>query len=125
VAFDLGWKTMALFALLIWYLSQREKPVYLLDFSTFEPPASWKLTPEQIIDIMRRQKCFHDESIEFMSKLLERSGCGPSTAWPPGIVQCLEGKGADRSVEGARVESKVCFFIYSTFEYFLYLTLYQ
>lgn len=106
VAFDLGWKTMALLALLIWYLSQREKPVYLLDFSCFEPPPSWKLSPEQLIDIMRRQKCFHDESIEFMSKLLERSGCGPSTAWPPGIVQCLEGKEADRSVEGARAESK-------------------
>ena len=32
VALDLGWKTMALLALLLWYVNHRDKPVYLLDF---------------------------------------------------------------------------------------------
>jgi len=106
VAFDLGWKTMVLLALIIWYITRREKPVYLLDFSTFEPPESWKVSYDDLIEIMRRQECFTEESIDFMNRMLERSGCGPSTAWPPGILQCLQGKKADRSVEGARAESK-------------------
>ena len=107
VALDLGWKTMALIALLIWYINHREKPVYLLDFSCFEPPQSWKLSPEQLLKIMKAQGCFTDESLEFLAKLLERSGCGPSTAWPPSILVCLDGKPADRSVEGARAESQI------------------
>jgi len=106
VAFDLGWKTMALAALFIWYLSTREKAVYLMDFATFEPPESWKVSYEDLLEIMRKQECFTEESIDFMSRMLERSGCGPSTAWPPGILQCLQGKKADRSVEGARAESQ-------------------
>eukprot|EP01041_Mallomonas_annulata_P011032 gene11032-23057_t len=106
VAFDLGWKTMALLALTIWYLNHREKPVYLLDFCTFEPPESWKVSYDDLMEIMRRQECFTEDSIDFMNRMLERSGCGPSTAWPPGIVRCLKGEKADRSVEGARAESQ-------------------
>lgn len=106
VALDLGWKTMALFALIIWYINKREKPVYLIDFACFEPPTSWKVSHDQLIEIMRRQGCFTDDSLDFMGRMLRQSGCGPSTAWPPGIVQCLEGKQADRSVEGARAESQ-------------------
>ena len=98
---------MALLALIVWYLNHREKPVYLLDFSTFEPPESWKVSYDQLMQIMRNQGCFTEDSIDFMHRMLERSGCGPSTAWPPGIVQCLQGIPADRSVEGARAESKV------------------
>ena len=107
VVFDLGWKSMALLALLLWYVNHREKPVYLLDFHCFEPPEKWKLSPEQLLNIMKMQGTFTDESIEFLAKLLERSGCGPSTAWPPSIVQCLDGLPADRSVEGARKEAEV------------------
>ena len=108
--FDLGWKTMTIVAIIIWYLTYKEKPVYLIDFSTFEPPSSWKLTAEQLLTIMRSQGCFSDESIEFLSRMLSQSGCGPSTAWPPGTVQCLEGKPADRSAEAARKESEFVMF---------------
>ncbi len=107
VAFDLGWKTMAMLAALIWYATHREKPVYLLDFCTFEPPESWKLTAEQLMTIMRAQGCFTEDSLEFLARMLKQSGCGPATAWPPGTVQCLEGLPADRSAEAARKESEV------------------
>ncbi len=111
VAFDLGWKTMAIFALGIWYLNNREKPVYLIDFSTFEPPDSWKLSPEQLLDIMKKQGTYTDESIEFQEKILKRSGCGPATAWPPSIVQCLTtGKPQDVTVQAAREESEIVIF---------------
>lgn len=108
--FDLGWKTMALVALLLSYLSYREKSVFLVDFSTFEPPESWKLSPEQLVDIMRAQKCFSEDSIGFLERMLQQSGVGPSTAWPPGIVKCLNGEPADRSVEAARKESETVIF---------------
>eukprot|EP01038_Epipyxis_sp_PR26KG_P007104 gene7104-9693_t len=110
LVFDLGWKTMAIIASLIWYMNHREKPVYLLDFATFEPPESWKLSAEQLMEIMRFQGCFTEESLEFLSRMLKQSGCGPYTAWPPGTVQCLEGKPADTSAEAARKESEIVIF---------------
>jgi len=110
VAFDLGWKTMALLALLIWYVNHREKPVYLIDFTTWEPPESWKLSHEQLMKAMEFQGCFTEESLEFLRRMLTQSGVGPATAWPPGIVQCLDGSPTDRSVHAARSESEVIMF---------------
>lgn len=107
LAVAVGWKAAAVLGIAVWYLHYTASPVYLLDFSTFEPPEEWKVSPEKLIDIMKAQGCFTPESIEFMSKMLAHSGCGPSTAWPPGIVQCLKGFKADRSAEAARKESEV------------------
>jgi len=50
---------------------------------------------------------FTEESISFMMRLLERSGTGQATAWPPGIVQCLHGEETDRTIEGSRKESEI------------------
>ena len=111
-----GWKAMLLLALAVWYLHYTSSPVYLIDFSTFEPPEDWKVSPEKLVEIMKAQtdhagqKCFEEKSLEFMTKMLEHSGCGPSTAWPPGIVRCLKGEQADRSAEAARKESEVVIF---------------
>jgi len=106
VAFDLGWKSMALLALLIWYINHREKPVYLVDFVTWEPPESWKLSHEQIMQAMEVQGCFTEESLDFMRRMLAQSGVGPSTAWPPCITQCLDNKLQDRSANAARAEAE-------------------
>lgn len=83
-----------------------DNPVYLLSFATFKAPAEWKVSHEQIIQMMRAQECFTEDSIQFMKKLLVRSGTGQSTAWPPGIVQSLHGKKADRTIEGSRKEAE-------------------
>lgn len=89
---------------------QLRKTVYLLDFQTWEPPKSWKLTHEQILQAMRFQGCFTEESLQFMDRMLQQSGVGPQTAWPPGIVQCLEGKPQDKSVTASREESQTIIF---------------
>jgi len=114
VAVDLGWKTMLVLVLLVWYLNKREKPVFLLDFTCFEPPQEWKVSQEQLLQIMRAQEhedgkpCFTEESIDFLKRMLAHSGVGPSTAWPPGILRCLnKGERADRSAEAARKESEI------------------
>ena len=103
---SIGWKAGVLLLVAVWYLHYTSSPVYLLDFSTFEPPEEWKVSHEQLIEIMKNQGCFTPDSLEFMAKMLAHSGCGPSTAWPPGIVKCLEGHPADRSAEAARKESE-------------------
>lgn len=110
IALDLGWKTTILFCLLIWFYVTKEIGVFLLDFSVFEPPEDWKLTPKQLLEIMRFQGVYSEESMSFQEKLLERSGVGPKTAWPPGITRCLRGEPQDISVEGARAESQTVIF---------------
>lgn len=96
-----------------------DNPTYLLSFATFKAPQEWKVSHEQIIEMMKNYKCFDDEpdkapftqdSLDFMARLLARSGTGQSTAWPPGIVQTLEGKRPDRSIEGSRKEAEIILF---------------
>ena len=105
--FDLGWQSMLLISLVIFVLSRTEKAVYLVDFSCFEPPEDWRLSPKQIIDCIKFQGCFTQESIEFQEKMIERSGCGPKTAYPPAITKCLRGEKMTSGTEEAREESRV------------------
>ena len=96
--------------LIMAWIVRMDNPVYLLAFSTFKAPDSWKVSHKQIIEIMRDQKCYTDESLDFMDRLLVRSGTGQNTAWPPGIVQCLDGKPSDKSIEGSRTEARTIIF---------------
>jgi predicted naringenin-chalcone synthase len=101
-------KTTALILFLVGWLVRRDSAIYCLSFATFKAPDSWKVDHEQIIEMMRRKKCFTDESLTFMEKILERSGTGPATAWPPGIVQSLHAKDgkADQSLQASRNEAE-------------------
>jgi 3-ketoacyl-CoA synthase len=103
--------TFAILVVLAWYMS-RQNPVYLLSFATFQAPDSWKCSHKDIMEIIRRQKCFNDVSLDFMARILERSGTGQATAWPPGITQCLAGPDipADRSMTATRKESETVIF---------------
>jgi len=105
-------KTTALLLLLGAYLMRRQKPVYLLGFATFKAPESWKCSHEDIMEIMRRQGCFNEQSLQFTQRILERSGTGQATAWPPGIIRCLREKGvnSDRSIETSRKEAETVIF---------------
>uniref|UniRef100_A0A7S1BUQ4 3-ketoacyl-CoA synthase n=2 Tax=Corethron hystrix TaxID=216773 RepID=A0A7S1BUQ4_9STRA len=101
-----GVKASLLSFIVVWVLARHDNPVYLLAFSTFKAPSGWKMSHSQILDMMRAQKCFSKDSVDFMSRILERSGTGQATAWPPAIVQCLKGKPADRSIERSREEAE-------------------
>ena len=109
-------KTTALFLFLAAWAVRMDSPVYLLSFATFKAPESWKLTHDEIVQTMRRQNCFTEDSLAFLRKILERSGTGQATAWPPGIVRCLEddenGKPlkADQSIETSRKEAEAIIF---------------
>lgn len=43
LVFDLGWKSTALFVVFVWWMSRSSSPLYMVDFSTFEPPEEWKV----------------------------------------------------------------------------------
>lgn len=103
-------KITALVLFVMAWLLRMDNPVYLLSFATFHAPESWKVSHEQIIEMMRRQNAFTEDSIDFMRRLLVRSGTGQNTAWPPGIVQCLDGKETDRTIEGSRKEAETVIF---------------
>lgn len=107
-AFDLGWQSIALLAVVIWYFSHRVHPVYLIDFATFKPPQEWKVTPEDTLELMKKTGSFTEESLQFMERMLKQSGVGPATAWPPGMVRCLkEDVKSDESVDASRKEAEV------------------
>mmetsp|Transcript_27104 Transcript_27104/g.56998 ORF Transcript_27104/g.56998 Transcript_27104/m.56998 type:complete len:572 (+) Transcript_27104:63-1778(+) len=103
-------KTTVLALVVIGWIVNLDNPIYMLSFSTFKAPDSWKVSHAEIVQMMKNQKCFTDDSIDFMRRLLERSGTGQSTAWPPGIVQCLHGKETDRSIEASRKEAETVVF---------------
>mmetsp|Transcript_2982 Transcript_2982/g.4645 ORF Transcript_2982/g.4645 Transcript_2982/m.4645 type:complete len:549 (-) Transcript_2982:394-2040(-) len=109
ILFDMGWRGTLLILSLVYFWARHHHPVYLVDFAVFDPPQNWKLSHKELMECMRRQACFTEESLAFMSRILNKSGTGPATAWPPGIVRCLNNETkltADQTVEAARQESE-------------------
>jgi len=97
----MGWKWTLLMAMAtVWYWGSR-RPIYLLDFATFQPPEDWKVSHADISRVAQRDGNYTEDSIEFMERLLTRSGTGNATHWPPGLI---EGK---KSTEMARLETEV------------------
>ena len=104
-------KTTALVLFVCAWLIRRDNPIYLLSFATFKAPDSWKCSHQDIVEMMRCQGCFTEDSLKFMERILERSGTGQATAWPPGITQCLKTKNkADRSMNASRDEAQTVLF---------------
>ncbi|KAJ6708966.1 3-KETOACYL-COA SYNTHASE 2-LIKE [Salix koriyanagi] len=63
--------------------SKPSRKVFLLDFACYKPPAGLTWSKELVIE-RARQACTNlsEETLEFMEKLLEKSGLGPSTYLP-------------------------------------------
>ena len=89
------------------YLLRKRNAVYLLDFTLFEPPADWRVSKSEIRQMLRNAgEAFSEADIEFQSKVLDNSGTGEATAWPPGIIRCLDkGQAQDQSVAASRAEA--------------------
>jgi len=105
VVLDFSWRTVVLVLLVGSFLYYRRPAVYLLDFSVYEPPEDWQVTHDGIVDICRQQECFDEGSLEFMGKVLKRSGTGDTTCWPP-----PEKVGKKATLQAARDESSMVLF---------------
>eukprot|EP00775_Hariotina_reticulata_P007277 gene7277-7490_t len=64
----------------------QQRPVYLVDYHVHRAPDSWKVTRAQFDAIVSATKDFGEDSLQFMSKVLHRSGLGDETYAPPSIV---------------------------------------
>lgn len=104
IVHDLGWPSMLLALAFLYWLQSGEKAVFLLDFETFEPPEEWKVSKEEIMEMMRRQNCFTEESLEFMERLLQNSQPNNKLAWPKCIVKCLQDEYIDPVTDTSREE---------------------
>ncbi|CAK9113027.1 unnamed protein product [Durusdinium trenchii] len=94
-------------ALIIAYLNQHKPSVYCLDNLVYKPPADWKVSREEVLKMLQAQNCFSENSLEFQRRILENSGTGESTHWPPGILGSRDGKTeANCNMAAARSEAK-------------------
>jgi len=91
------WAAYCVLATSLYWLLSVKPSIYLLDFAVFEAPESWRVTKAQTLELIKLQGCFTPESIEFQARLLERSGVGDATHWPPSIVQMVSWKEAKES----------------------------
>lgn len=98
-------------ALIIAYIGRMKPSVFCMENCVFVPPSNWRVTKQQLITMMRAQDCFADNSIDFLNRVLDSSGTGESTAWPPSILASLDGvTKASSSVLSAREEAKAVVF---------------
>lgn len=106
-----GFQTTVVVLIITAYLAKIPNPTYLLSFATFKAPESWKVSHADIMKLMELQGSFTEESSKFLSRMLERSGTGQSTAWPPSITRGLTtGEKSDSSIEASRKESETVIF---------------
>ncbi|EFA74550.1 fatty acid elongase 3-ketoacyl-CoA synthase [Heterostelium album PN500] len=102
VAITIAFVSLLLIELVISVLmSKRRKPVYLVDFSVFQPDDKYKITHDFFIKHTERVGWFDQDSIEFQKKLLYRTGLGNDTYFPAGITKDVP----DTSMESARQEA--------------------
>lgn len=83
------WYAYAIIVACVVYLLTSKPPVYLIDFEVFTPPADWQVSRAEIVKILRNMACYKEESLDFMTKLLNKSGTGEATHWPPGTVKLV------------------------------------
>ncbi|RDX96466.1 3-ketoacyl-CoA synthase 2, partial [Mucuna pruriens] len=68
------------------YLTSRPNKIYLVDFACFKPSASCLCSKETILDRAQRVGFLSDENYKLVTKILDRSGLGPWTYVPEGLL---------------------------------------
>ncbi len=75
---------LVLLGTLVLYMS-RLRPIYLVDFACYKPEDKYKMTMHTFIERSILANSFNEKSIDFQRKILERSGLGEETYFPPAI----------------------------------------
>uniref|UniRef100_A0ACD5XPR0 Uncharacterized protein n=1 Tax=Avena sativa TaxID=4498 RepID=A0ACD5XPR0_AVESA len=69
-------------AAIVIYLMRRARTVYLVDYAGFRTPQNCRVPFATFVEHAKQMPHLNDSSIEFMSRLLERSGLGEETCMP-------------------------------------------
>ncbi|KAK8706637.1 hypothetical protein V6N13_050192 [Hibiscus sabdariffa] len=70
------------------YIMTRTRSVYLVDYSCYLPPSHLKVEHHRFMDHCKLMGAFDDSSLEFLGKIMERSGLGEETCAPE-AMHCL------------------------------------
>ncbi|XP_022854726.1 3-ketoacyl-CoA synthase 11-like [Olea europaea var. sylvestris] len=88
---------LVILILIVYVFFKKPLQVFLVDIACYKPPSSLKCSKERFMNQMRSfvDSHFDEETLEFMEKLLARSGLGDSTYGPPALLRdppepCLE-----------------------------------
>jgi len=100
-----------LIALIVAYFARVKPSVYCMENVVFLPPRDWQVSKDDLMTMMRAQCCFTEDTLAFTQKILERSGTGESTAWPPSMISSRDGlTPAAVHVDAAREEAEAVIF---------------
>jgi len=74
-------------AVLYLFLMNRPCKVYLVDFACFKPSMACLCSKETLLDRAKRVGFLSDENYKLVTKILDRSGLGPWTYVPEGLLE--------------------------------------
>ncbi|KAJ0987209.1 hypothetical protein J5N97_005565 [Dioscorea zingiberensis] len=94
-----------LFTTILYFIS-RPRPVYLLDYACFTPPATLRVTFSMFMEHASQVDFFDEKSVKFMMRILERSGLGEETCVPT-PNHCIP---PDPNMEASLVETRTVIF---------------
>lgn len=77
--------TVCIFAMRSLWKRWKGPRVWMMGFTTYKPPASWKFGTDQWITKKKLFK-FSTEDYEFSMRVLESNGLGEETYFPPGLI---------------------------------------
>uniref|UniRef100_A0A7N0TDA7 3-ketoacyl-CoA synthase n=1 Tax=Kalanchoe fedtschenkoi TaxID=63787 RepID=A0A7N0TDA7_KALFE len=80
----------------------RQVPVYLVDHSSYRSPNRLKRSTSQIIENIARSREFDQPALDFMRKIMDRSGLGDATGVPEAMLHVPR----ERSIAAARDEAE-------------------
>ncbi|XP_072952682.1 3-ketoacyl-CoA synthase 6-like [Typha angustifolia] len=88
------------------YLISRPRPVYLVDYACFRPPAHYRVPFSTFFEHAKLVPFFDEKTVKFQVRILERSGLGEETCLPP-ASHCLP---PQRSMQASRAEAELVIF---------------
>ncbi|KAJ3682563.1 hypothetical protein LUZ60_015136 [Juncus effusus] len=97
--------SVLIIALTLYYMKQ-PRPVYLVDFACFKPENDNKISNSEFLDMTECTGVFNGESLDFQTKITNRSGLGDETYLPPGV----QARPPRLTMKDARLEAEAVMF---------------
>lgn len=92
--------------ILFFYRKNSKRRVFLVDFSCYKPPKNQQVDRQTFVNKSTKTLCYNKDSLEFMDKMLERSGLGDKTYLSKGLFK----EPIDMSAEAAKEEVEMAIF---------------
>ncbi|XP_021603904.2 3-ketoacyl-CoA synthase 11, partial [Manihot esculenta] len=88
------------------YFMRKPRKIYLVDFACYKPAPSYKCPKEHCMKVVDKEEVFTEESLEFVRKILEKSGIGQDAYGSNGVLQIPQ----DLCMAEARKETEMVVF---------------